>query len=350
MAGLSKLDYFKKFHHNEIFVTKLPKKVQVSQLFVQCLFEAQIKFDYTSTYNTSRVEARCTSNPLDRFPLGYCIAASRASWEVELLNGFIDSLVWGLISTESCEGEVTKMVLTRCSLSLGTLTKCPQQIIEKISHLRIIGCRHDFIEANPMPLPEAISSMLNIKRLELCHNQFDDEVASLFEQLGSSKVSCLCYNRNYCTNQPKQVFYTALKGLLQQLTRLQFGQHELSKQFDPKELCKMFFAHTSLQKLTVSLCEYSSVSLLETNTNLVNLTIKGNLRPHIESLVNVLRTNKTLRKMTLEVLENHDSLKKILDALQTNTTMQKLSVKVDKALHSSIHTIKAKVPRICWKF
>lgn len=353
VAGLTKFKYFEKIWHNELFeIKKSPKSIQVTQLFIHCLFEAQTQFDYKSTYGVNSVQYRCNSSPLDRYALGYCIASSTASWIVELFSGFIDSLVWGLNSTGHCSGTVTKLTLNKCSLSLGALRKSPRKITENITHLRFTSCWH-VLESNPMPLAEAITFMTNINTLELCYNQLDEEVMNIFEQLHSSKVSNLCYNRNYCTNIQNQEFFTVLKVLLHPstgtITTLQFGQHELSKNFDPKILCKIFFTQTTLQKLTVSLHEFSSLSLLETNTNLVKVSIKWKLKPSTESLVKILQNNKILRKMSLEVLEDVDMVRSIVNALHANKTLQKLFLKVDKVLFCSICELTQNDSRICWR-
>ena len=69
--------------------------IAVSNLFLHCLFEGQIYFNYEKDFG----HAQCTAgrSPLDKYVAGYCIAHSSSttsiSWKVDMLEGSDESFV-----------------------------------------------------------------------------------------------------------------------------------------------------------------------------------------------------------------------------------------------------------------
>ena len=102
IAGLTAFEYFsdETVVTSKAFVTIEKNESKLSSLFIHCLSEAQIKFDYKATFGTDKVSARSVdmNDVADRYALYYCIAncVPTASWiglSIETISQFQDFFV-----------------------------------------------------------------------------------------------------------------------------------------------------------------------------------------------------------------------------------------------------------------
>ena len=339
IAGLTGFEYFKAVMTCGAFVWTSRNKVpSLSSLFIQSLFEAQMTFDYKASFNTERISAQFERYhaPLDHYALGYCIASSAptATWDVELsTNKFsrcADAFIWGLKSKEYCGSIIVNLNVN--DLCLDAFKQCPSRILQNITSFSLT-IFSDAIES----LPEIIPLMIKLNDLSIsCRT---DSIMEIMNVVSCSNVTSLNIREVSLSTLRSSVFLTALTKLIDpsngklKIFHVKLRQETLSDQSTP-ELCALIFASSSLQDLHVSLYSIGSLDLLETNTSLSSVTIEWVERPCVESLVSVLRHNKTLQNLTLLPSFSYcDSdikfLEIIINACQENYTLRELILRME---------------------
>ena len=199
VAGLTGFEFFKGISiKSEAFIVngEDEKLISLSCMLTHCLYEAQIsEQEYSAIFEgTSNVQIELT--PLERYVLGYCIARSPPTvlWNVVLLGGSTDSLIWGLKSREKCKGIMKKLFLTNCFLS-ANLKECPTNILQSITQISIhedlftvyMHLKHDLAY-----LCELIPTLYNLSTLELVPRCIQEaDLIMLLDKLSTSKVSNL---------------------------------------------------------------------------------------------------------------------------------------------------------------
>ena len=142
VAGLTKLEYFKSHINSDVFMTEVnDNEIEVSPLFIQCLFEAQ-NVDCESIFRTKSHMKLCSdilSEPLDKYALGYCIANSnsRMFWNVDIKYGSADSFKWGLKTCIPCGGMIEELYIDSCSINIDDLHSYP---LHGIKSLQLSRC------------------------------------------------------------------------------------------------------------------------------------------------------------------------------------------------------------------
>lgn len=135
VSGLTGFEYFKNITGTETFTLTLKDKFEVLPLFIQCLYEAQIEFDYTTAFKTDTITIKSkNASPLDRYALGYCIANSTASWDVIITGKSMESFVWGLNCNKHAPNALQ---LNLMHVQKTYLSQFPVGILRIITHLGV---------------------------------------------------------------------------------------------------------------------------------------------------------------------------------------------------------------------
>ena len=348
IAGLTGFEYFKTVMTCGAFVTIENEVPSLSSLFIQSLFEAQMTFDYKASFNTDRISAqlyRPYNAPLDYFALGYCIASSAptATWDVEL-SSCADAFIWGLKSKEYCGSIVNLNVIHLCC---DAFMQCPSRILQNITSFSlgdmgiILSDEFEFLsEIVPLMIKLNDLSIIGISYMSVC-------IMKIINVVSCSNVTSLNIGEVSLNTLRSSDFLTALTKLIDpsngklKTFHVKLAQELIEKLSDQStpELCALIFASSSLQDLHVGLHSIGSLDLLEINTSLSSVTIEWVGRPCVESLVSVLRHNKTLQNLTLSPFSDCDSdikfLEIIINACQENYTLRELILRMKSRMYNN---------------
>ena len=271
-------------------------------MFIQCLLEAQIQFNYEcinfleekniSLY-TRNHEAQIDS--IDMYALGYCIAssASTSSWDVKIFKHF-DSFMWGLTSRVPCGGELNRIAINKYLVKMSTvpyLKMNPANILSLITDLSFSS--NENLAENQ--LAQVLPSIKHLKSLVFSAIQdLGDDLLEVLDRLCYSNVTFLSIRSVLPETLKSKRFGTLLAKLIHpvsgKLESLAIGQHkpDISHLFDMKSLCKVLFASSSLQKLSIHLISLDLLSFLESNGNLTFMHIIFGIKPPIKKMINAI--------------------------------------------------------------
>ena len=383
VAGLTKLKYFKSHINGDVFMTKRNEnEIEVSPLFIQCLFEAQ-SVDYESIFRTKSHMKLCNnplSEPLDKYALGYCIANSnsRMLWNVNISLGSADSFKWGLKTCVPCGGTIEELCIDSCSINIDDLHSYPLLCIKSLELSSCLLKNSDMVH-----LSKIIPTMTNLEELDIhdipCTEGCKDGLLKVLQQLSYSNVTKLnIMNTGYCELLHATDFYSVMTQLIHpssgRLKELYAGD---IYSYDCELLIKLTFSLSSLEKLVLHSSYIDSLSGLETNTCLTTLEMYNyNYTSFCDDIVKVLKQNKTLQYLQIGFFEipdeyelhedifeypednefrvNITELSEIVQALNENTTLQHLILNISEYSDASSF-IEANYPeltldpRISWQ-
>ena len=330
---VSGLIRFQSFNNIKRFASINEKDVK--ELLINCIFEAQVtSFDYNSFFKTTKLicAMRNIQSPLSRYALGYCIvnSAQNTRWSLKLRGGSLESLKWGLNSTENnCCGIIAKMSFSKCSFSMELFKHFPVRIKENFHRLKIINRHHEKHVADMVdviPLYKELSSLylggeeINIRFL----NQLCDSKVSILELHSLALTSPL-------TPQDPDFLAAMAKLIHPSFGNLRSLALRFDVSYNLKEFYDLVFASSSLNTIRLypeSVSIRSSLHLLETNSCLTDVTLQcDEMRSCSQSLVGILQRNNALKRLTLAsfyVSDDEDILKVIITALQGNRALKKL--------------------------
>ena len=365
VAGLTKLEYFKSHINSDVFMTKRNEdEIEVSRLFIQCLFEAQ-SVDYDSILSYMKLYCHTLSEPLDMYALGYCIAKSNSGmlWKVDIASGPADSFKWGLTCIP-CGGMIEELCIDSCILNIDDLRSYP---LRDIKSLELPECK--LKNSDMVHLSKIIPDMTKLEKLDIqgnpCREGGEDGLLKVLQQLSYSNVTKLsivdtgyCHLTDYCSVMKKLIDPSS--GKLKEL-------HADLPSNDCQLLIELMFSPSSLETLVLHYSFFlDSLSGLETNTCLTTLEIHAYIfLPPCDDIVEVLKQNKTLQNLTIgyfdlpelpeefelfeciELSVNIIKLRDIVTALNKNTTLQSLELNISKEsdLDASIF-MKTKYPEL----
>ena len=339
-SGLTHFQSFKECNNIKRFASIKEESIEVEELLVNCIFEAQVpSFDYNSFFKTTKLIRAFTSynflSPLSSYALGYCIANSSPNtrWSLVLEGGSPESLIWGLNSTKNnCCGIIAEMSFSSCSFSMELFKQCPRSILEIFHHLEIAVCYGNYV-SDMVHLEDVIPLCKKLSSLVLIGEEIN---TGLLNQLCDSNVSNLELFPLKLTFPLTHDFLAVMaklihpsSGNLKSLT-LTFAYSDVS--YDAKEFYDLVLASSSLHKLHLHLNRRMSISLslhlLETNSCLTDVTIEcTEIRSCSQSLVYILQRNNVLQHLRLSyfsVPADVDILRVIITALQENTVLKEL--------------------------
>ena len=341
VSGLTHFQSFKECYNIEWFASIKEEYVYVGELFINCIFEAQVpSFDYHSFFKTTKlIRASNFKSPLCRYALGYCIANSspntRWSLNLNLDSGSPDSLMWGLNSTNNnFSGIIAEIDFFYCSFGMELFKQFPISILENIHQLFLSHQGKDVGDTvhleGIIPLCKKLSSLalLNIEINTRLLNQLCDSNVSNLElhplELTSPSTS---KHLDFWAAMAKLIHPSS--GNLRSLT-FSLKYSDLS---DVKELFDLVFASSSLHKLELHYIRVSissSLHLLETNSSLTDVTIEcTEIRSCSQSIANTLQRNNVLQRLSLSrfcVPDDVNILTVIITALQGNTVLKELNI------------------------
>ena len=326
VAGLTKLEYFKSHINSDVFVTEInDNEIEVSSLFIQCLFEAQ-SVDYESIFGTKSHMKLCNnlfSEPLDRYALGYCIANSdsRMLWNVYIMFGSADSFKWGLKTCISCGGMIEELCIDSCSINIDDLHSYP---LHGIKSLQLPDCK--LKNSDMVHLSKIIPIMTNLEELNIqcnpCTEGGEDGLLKVLQQLSYSNVTRLnIHNTGYCELLHVTDYCSVMTQLIDpssgKLEELYVGDFD---SYDSQLLINLISPLSSLKILELH-SSFDSLSGLETNTCLTSLEIYYySFPPPCDDIVEILKQNKALQYLKisfLNFLKTMNFLRIFLNILRT---------------------------------
>ena len=325
VSGLTRFKYFENNLQN-LYCSCLfhPKEcLEVTKLFLHCLFEGQLKdtFDFVKATGRKLVSYthHSSTSPLDRYALGYCIVncSPIISWKVTIFDDSDESFIWGLNSNHNGNGIISHLKIVS-AVKQACLDSYPMKILHGIERLSL-GL--DLFDKTPMNNLTSLSR-LDIQQSGLDQDHGNDTLLPAFSNLiHSSKLTCLSIDGN--------------------------GSLPITN-----PLGEILFGPSSLSDLTISGGEFENhcFDLLETNTCLSRLSLNGNIEgPPFQTLYKILR-NKTMQKLRIDFrsigvvdLELVDSFKA---ALSSNTSLEHLKLAVSKYYYHNLHWLRAADPRV----
>ena len=341
VAGLTKLEYFKSHINSDVFVTKRNEnEIEVSPLFIQCLFEAQ-SVDCESIFRTKSHMKLCDddilSEPLDMYALGYCIANSnsRMLWNVDIQFCSADSFKWGLKTYIPCGGMIEDLCIVSCSINIDDLHSYP---LHGIKSLQLSGC--NLKNSDMVHLSKIIPIMTNLEELDICDNLCteggEDGLLKVLQQLSYSNVTKLnIADTGYCELLHVTDYFSVMTQLIDpssgKLKELHAGKLDIDSSFDSQLLINLT-PLSSLKTLALYLPHLSSLSGLESNTCLTTLEICSiDLSPFCGDIVKILKQNKTLQTLTLGYFRLHQDstkLRYIVMTVYENSTLQQIKLNI----------------------
>ena len=374
VAGLTKLKYFKSHINGDVFMTKRNEnEIEVSPLFIQCLFEAQ-SVDYESIFRTKSHMNLCNnllSEPLDRYALGYCIANSnsRMLWNVDIVFGSADSFKWGLKTCIPCGGMIEELHIEGCSINMDDLHSYP---LHGIKSLRLLDCK--LKNSDMVHLSKIIPIMTNLEELDIfdnpCTEGGEDGLLKVLQQLSYSNVTRLNIRETgYCELLHVTDYYSVMTQLIDpssgKLEELYVGDLNSN---DSQLLIDLISPLSSLKILELHSSFVDSLSGLETNTCLTSLEIYvSSFPPPCDDIVKVLKQNKALQYLKISFFElfedikdeypeeifednkirvNITELRDIVEALNENSTLQYLGLSISESDFDVSRFMKANYPEL----
>ena len=280
VSGLTGFQFFKDHTQSCAFVKA---DVQIEVFLMQCLFEAQIQFNYAAAFpGKIYVHIDNSCSPLDMYAIGYCLvhSSARTSWQVQLQKATknFNYYIWGLNSNPNTDATIVGLVLSDSHMPF--LDQYPARILQGIKYLNLLCL------VSPW-LPE-------VRKYHLPYSLLANTLTR-FECSG---------------NIP-----------------------------DPLQLCNAVFVSSSLKEIDLSLPHFppNSFAHLETNTSITQLEIEWTdkqIKSHgdLSMLLRILNTNRTIERLTWKYLKmtfpqlDREQLHKIHQALSSNTVLKEFTL------------------------
>ena len=321
VSGLTCFRFFKTVVKACVFLDSEVEhhQIQIRMFLLECLFEAQVHFDFESIYHKHNIVVKSDykSCPLDRYALGYCIAQTQVSWDVRLLGNSGEGFMWGLKSASSVSGNLECLYFE--SVKPTCLEQYPIKTLGCIKQLRV----KDVYENT---LIEVIPQMKSLTYINFGFTKFTFTL-ELFSAIARSNVTRFSF---YC-DVKTDLIYESMAALMRS-NKLQDLEFMISEAIDTKPFCDILFGPSCLRILTIMLFNTAlaenSLASLKSNTSLTNVRIVavGTLHNHLPMLTKILVSNKTLQVLEFDCLVNF-SREDILWfgwALQSNTTLREI--------------------------
>ena len=337
VSGLTAFQFFKDSVLSSAFCdTKVVASIDytpsysfaLSSLFLHCVFEGQVKFDYMSGFGQSAVHCSSLKSSLDIFALGYCIAnsSSATSWEVVIDYHSDESLMWGLNSSQNINAIISHLHME--NVASIHLYSYPQTILQGIDSLSL---SQGSVE-NAQSLMIAIPLMKNLSALSLSVTDYKSE---LLDTISHSNITTLKLTA-------VRLFYSnrlSLQALIKNLTNLTIKLH-FAMNFT-KDLGNILFGPSSLKQLTfsASLFEKYSFDMLGTNTCLTSVHLEGCINSPFKTFAETLQNNTTMEVLRWDVhfttypesiYFDFDQVDLFQAALSCNTTLKEFIMNIDK--------------------
>ncbi len=165
----------------------------VTPFLLHCLYEAEKMVDVKSVLGESRVRCTSPNSLLECFVIGYCIATSRCTWEVDFGSSGLGAevceyLAYGLRSQDEVCGSIDRLDLSCNSIGqegMAHLRKFPDSLFQQLSHLEVHQCRLDGSALGL--LAETIPAMTHLELLDIGGNPAGDGgTAKLLQSLATA--------------------------------------------------------------------------------------------------------------------------------------------------------------------
>ena len=392
-------------------VNSIPKivrtEVNVCPFFIQCLYESQDRVSCQSIFHELKLfyNGPSLSSSLDVYAMGYCVSACKNAWQVNLMGcglgpELMDMLVHGLRSPKCCDGCIEELYLSRNHLAdegMQLFQDMPPQILQRIRQLALSDC--DINRKGVDVLADLIPSMTSLTSLNIGLNPIGERGSvRLLEQLGKHQtVQTLHID---CASVGKDDI-TALAHVIRPpgaLKKLCIGDTSMPQEL-VEPLVKTVLTSSSLKTLFVYLPPFSTpLDYIDTiSDSLTHLKFHANpsmcmptsmssasLRPfsysssfssssglsastpsHLSALSAfasssesnfvgsrlspILRKNRMLKRLILEISLDESELRDILASLSHNKTLK--TVQLSPTFHSQYFSASERMqldPRIKW--
>ena len=384
-------------------------EVRIHPFFVQCVYESQDKDNFRSILHQVNVAYNgfLSSSLFDVYALGYCIASctSHNVWSVDLNNcnlgpELVDMLVQGLKSVECDAAFIEKLNLSHNHIAdkgAKCLEKLPHQILTQIKTLDLSYCGIGGIGldilADLIPcMPSLISLAIKnnpvgegglVKLLQELgkHETIQRLNVQKISALGVSDITALKLSHVVKPSSLRELYIGELSPqLVKSLVRTVFSSSSLKVlnlllPLFPSPLKYIDTISNSLTNLTLYASHTSSKSTTDLSSSSLSTTLShsksfffhptspsAHLSPQdassehssAKSIVKggtkfsyLLKRNKTLEYLVLNIPLDEDEFKDICDCLSHNKSL--IELELSEKLHSQyIHKSKELDSRIKW--
>ena len=322
-------------------------------LAVQCLYESQDSEICSSFCSCDEIVGFLpeTVSPFDCVALSYCIANSKCTWIIDLINAGIgcdalDMFVSGLHSSQGSDhipGQIKELKIGKNQINqqgIEILTKLPCSILQKLPILKLYNCGLD--QAACDQLAYLIPSIGSLKELDLGVNPIGNGGAvKLMQSL--SKLSSLQL-LDIASSPIGSTDITALSSLIRPtstLRVLKIGDDEMSTDciqlmlrtvLEPSSLERLEIRDTNLTS-----CPDAILKRLGANRNLKALELLWCTVGHSvsESIARALHQNTMLKILKIKHPSlgiESDGAKAFAQMLKINQTLEELIVFSDDSL------------------
>ncbi len=316
----------------------------VTSFLAQCLYEAQEKVDCAVILGRSEIEFSGSEScsPFECFVVGYCVAASRCEWRVDLsCSGLgaemVEMLGCGLKSREELCGSIGKLNLSDNLIGqegVVHLKELPHKVLQGISRLDVSDCELDHSALDL--LSGLVPIMTSVKEIVIGANPAGDggtvnllKALADMNQLHSLMMDAIAVG---CDD------IMALSPLMQpsagSLKELVIGDNEM-----PQEAVSLMveksLSPSSLRNLTMWGMDLTSRSfaLLEENHNVSKLELSLCTLDNevVSSIAKALHRNTTLRELYLISYSSRspidDGVIALSVMLRNNQSLKSMAVK-----------------------
>ncbi len=325
---------------------------------VECLYETQEEATCREVLGEGVVPFGLWENctVFDCFAVGYCVSASKCSWNLQLFRNFlgpdaVEMLVSGIKSTEEMHGTITNLSLDSNPIKkegIAHLKEMPCKILRTISDLSLSSC--DLDRAALDLLSTVISSMTSLRDFDISLNKpgAGGAVQLLMALAHVSSLETLHVNNMNIDREDIQ----ALSQLISpsgcaQLKSLNIGDKSMSPEC-VELMMTTLLSPSSLKELVVSETNlkgsHNCFSFLEQNPNLKQLKfVWCPIGSHAtSSLARALETNWTMEELTIWSLNvpvadqiGTEGALALAQTLQSNKTLKRLCLQSDRSIRAA---------------
>ena len=341
VSGLTEFKYFKKNlgNDNEAFYITKGENLEVKQLLIHCLYEAQIKLDLLERKHIKIVNF--PGSPLSDYVLSYCIKSSSTTrWEVHLDYPAEDfGLGLNPWNNRTC-GSITQLSIYIYFQS-KFFESYPDDLLQGVKQLYLSNEAVDKPAVMNQSFMAKIPNMVNLNFLTLFVDLPSKDVAfKLLNILSKTNVTEL--NLESDVPQFHAEHWECLTSLIDPTSgklKCLGLECRCDQPGDTTHLCRILFQSSSLNKLSMSpnlLCDENSVlDLLKTNTCLSDVNIsygaisKNSIQVSLRIITEAVRVNKTIMTLSLTIPhENWDQqyVDYFSEALQSNETLKEIII------------------------
>ncbi len=278
---------------------------EVSPFLVHCLYEAQEKLDCDPLFGKSKATYKSSaSSALDCYAVGYCIAVTKCTWEVNLAfcrlgQELAEMLVNGLTSQGEVRGYIDKLVLLGNPIGqegMAHLKKIPK-VLQHLCHLDVSNCKLTGAAMNTFC--DIVPGMSSLKHLDI--SWASTESGKVFQSLGTIHLHTLTMPGNGLSNDDLE----SLSHLIApsgSLKELKIVVNDVKS--DHVELLKTILSPSSLEHLVLDFIRSSLLSFppLIVNHNLKTLQI-ATLSMHDSVIAALICMNTALETLNIGYVE-----------------------------------------------